>query len=106
MKVLLDECLPRKLKREITGHEVSTVVDAGWSGTKNGSLIKLAESVFDIFVTIDQNLQHQQNLYNTTLAIIVLVAPNNRLATLRLLVPQLILELQTIQPGQIVEIRF
>ncbi|NWJ98627.1 MAG: DUF5615 family PIN-like protein [Chloroflexi bacterium] len=106
MKVLFDECLPRRLKNEITGHEISTVVEMGWAGTKNGALIRLAETSFEVFVTVDQNLQYQQNLQPKNLAIIVLVAPNNQLATLRALMPKLLLQLQTIQPGQIVQVKY
>ena len=62
MKVLLDECVPRKLKREIANHEVVTVTEHGWSGIVNGELLKLAETEFDIFLTVDQNLSFQQNL--------------------------------------------
>jgi len=106
MKVLFDECLPRRLKNEITGHEISTVVEMGWAGTKNGALIRLAETSFEVCVTVDQNLQYQQNLQPKNLAIIVLVAPNNQLATLRALMPKLLLQLQTIQPGQIVQVKY
>ena len=55
-RVLLDENLPRQLKRELTGCEVRTVAELGWAGIKNGKLLRLAESEFDLFVTADQNL--------------------------------------------------
>ena len=57
MKVLLDECVPRKLKREFAEYEVFTVTEQGWSGIKNGNLLALAESEFDVFLTVDQNLK-------------------------------------------------
>ena len=82
MKVLLDECLPRKLKREIANHEVVTVTEQGWSGVKNGELLNLAATEFDIFLTVDQNLSFQQNLKNFDIGIILMVARNNRLKTL------------------------
>ena len=59
MKVLLDECVPRKLKREIANHEVVTVTEQGWSGIENGELLKLAATEFDVFLTVDQNLSFQ-----------------------------------------------
>jgi len=82
MKVLLDECVPRKLKREIANHEVVTVTEEGWSGVKNGELLNLAATEFDIFLTVDQNLSFQQNLKNFDIGIILMVARNNRLKTL------------------------
>ena len=82
MKVLLDECVPRRLKREIANHEVVTVTEEGWSGVKNGELLNLAATEFDIFLTVDQNLSFQQNLKNFDIGIILMVARNNRLKTL------------------------
>ena len=68
MKVLLDECVPRKLKREIANDEVVTVTEQGWSGVENGELLKLAATEFDIFLTVDQNLSFQQDLKNFDIA--------------------------------------
>lgn len=76
MKVLLDECVPRKLKREIGNHEVVTVTEQGWSGFQNGELLGLAATEFDIFLTVDQNLSFQQNLENFGIGIILMVARN------------------------------
>jgi uncharacterized protein DUF5615 len=56
MKVLLDECVPRKLRLELTEHAVLTVTEHGWSGIKNGKLLALAETEFEVFLTVDQNL--------------------------------------------------
>lgn len=56
MRVLIDECLPKKLAKEIIGHKVVTVPEAGWAGKQNGELLKLASNDFNIFITIDQNL--------------------------------------------------
>lgn len=57
MRVLLDECVPRPLKRELSEHEVSTVQECGWAGTRNGELLELIRSTgFEAFVTTDQNI--------------------------------------------------
>ena len=61
MKVLLDECLPRKLKREVEADVVRTVPEAGWASTKNGALLRLAEQEFDVLLTNDQNLKQQMS---------------------------------------------
>ncbi len=87
MRVLLDECLPKKLKRELPGYTVITVPDQGWAGQKNGALLRLAQTEFDVFLTIDQNLTNQQNLSNIDLAIVVLSAQDNQLETLQPLMP-------------------
>jgi len=81
------------------------VPEYGWAGTKNGALLRLAELSFDVFVTADQNVKYQQNLQSTILAIVVLVAPNNRLETIRPLVPQLLSALINITPGEVVYIK-
>jgi predicted nuclease of predicted toxin-antitoxin system len=61
MRVLLDECLPRRLKSELPGHELKTVPDVGWAGTKNGDLLRLASTAFDIFLTVDVSVEFQQD---------------------------------------------
>ena len=87
MRVLLDECLPRKLKREIQADVVKTVPEMGWAGTKNGALLRLAEQEFDVFLTNDQNLEYQQNLSRFDLAVVVLIAPTNDVDDLKPLMP-------------------
>lgn len=104
MRVLLDECLPWKLKREIAGHEVATVADMGWRGIKNGALLRLAEARFDVLLTIDQNLPYQQNLTIARIAAIMMTAQSNRLIALYPLIPQVLAVLQTIQPGTVVRV--
>ena len=89
MKLLLDECIDRRLAKEIGGHEVVTVPQAGWAGIQNGELLRLAQAQFDVFVTVDRNLSFQQHLPQFTIAVIVLHAPTNRLKDLRPLIPQL-----------------
>ena len=84
MRILLDESLPRRLRRIVAGHEVVTVVEAAWSGVKNGELLQLAAARFDVFVTADQNLQYQQNLSALRIAVAILVACDNQLESLRL----------------------
>jgi predicted nuclease of predicted toxin-antitoxin system len=67
MKLLLDECVPRPLKRDFQLHETHTVSEAGFTGLKNGALLRAAANAgFEVLITVDQNLIHQQNL--TTLA--------------------------------------
>jgi predicted nuclease of predicted toxin-antitoxin system len=104
MRILLDECLPRQLKNDLSGHDVATVSEMKWKGLKNGELIRLAEQVFDAFVTIDQGVRYQQNLQKTKLAVIMLAAPNSRVETLRPLMPRVLAVLQTIRSGEIVRV--
>ena len=104
MHVLLDECLPRKLKNELSGVTVRTVPDMGWAGTKNGALLRLAESQFDVFITADQNVEYQQNLRSSLLGIVVLIAPDTRFAALQPLMRQVQQALASIQPGDVVHI--
>lgn len=104
MKVVLDECLPRKLKRYLPGYDVSTVPEMNWAGIKNGNLLKLMEPVVDVFITIDGNLEYQQNLASIRIGLIVLSAPDNTIETLAPLSPQIVLALQSIQPGKMIRI--
>jgi len=90
MKILLDECLPRKLGLLLVGHEAVTVAQAGWKGIKNGELLALAQEGFDVFLTIDQNLAAQQNLPKFKIAVIVIESKSSELEQLVCLVPKLL----------------
>lgn len=90
MRVLLDECIDRRLAADLVGHEVKTVPQAGWASKANGELLALAQSQFDVFVTVDRNLSFQQLLPRFSIAVVVLRAPSNRVADLRPLVPKLL----------------
>jgi hypothetical protein len=102
MRVLLDECVTRYLKREFTGHEVLTVEEAGFKGLRNGRLLQAASNHFDVLVTVDQNLQYQQNLDSFTLAVIVLKARRSTYPMLRPLIPKALEHLEDIKPGEVV----
>jgi hypothetical protein len=102
MRVLLDECVTRYLKPEFIGHDVFTVEDAGFKGLKNGRLLQAASGKYDIFLTVDQNIQFQQNLATFALAVILLKAPRSTLAMLKPLMPKVLQVLGTIKPGELV----
>ena len=104
MHVLLDECLPKKLKREFHEHTVVTVQEQGWMGKKNGELLRLALRQFDVFITVDQNLSYQQNLSITTMSIVVLIASNNRFETIKPLMPKVLTTLKNIRPESKVQV--
>jgi len=104
MKVLLDECVPRKLRQELPEHEVLTVMEQGWSGIKNGKLLALAAPEFDVFLTIDQNLKYQQNLKGVNIGIILLLARNNRLKTLLPLMPDVREALGKLKAGEFIHV--
>lgn len=104
MRVLLDECLPKRLRRAFQSHNVSTVPEMGWAGKTNGELLKLAKGKFDTFVTVDQNLQYQQNLEDSSLAVVLIVVRNNRYETFKPLIPKVQQALEKISAGQLVRI--
>jgi len=98
MRILLDEDLPRRLGALLVGHEVNTVQRAGWSGVKNGRLLMLAAAQFDVFLTMDGNLEFQQNLATLPVAVLVVEAVSNRMEHLVPLVPKMLHELNQMQP--------
>jgi predicted nuclease of predicted toxin-antitoxin system len=106
MKVLIDECTPRALKFYLAqrGHNCATVQEAGWSGKVNGELLALAESKFDVLVTIDTNLQYQQNLSGRKIAIVILMARSNRLEDLSPHFAACAEAISKIKPGNIVHV--
>ncbi|HYW12388.1 MAG TPA: hypothetical protein VE871_10525 [Longimicrobium sp.] len=104
MRVLLDECTPRKLRRELPEHEVRTVPEMGWSGTKNGASLRRAGEEFDVLLTVDSNMEYQQNTADLPIAVVVLVAYKNDVDLLRPLMPQVRELLPTIIPGRLYRI--
>jgi predicted nuclease of predicted toxin-antitoxin system len=88
MRVLLDECVPRRLRDDLAPHDVRTVPEMGWTGIKNGQLLQLASSEFDCFLTVDRNLQFQQHVDKLPLAVLIVEARNNRIETLRATMPK------------------
>src|SRR5690242_19775633 len=106
MRLLLDECMPKRLKRDLGGHDARTVQKMGWSGLKNGALLRQAAPRFDALITVDQSIQYQQNMTSMTISIVVLISPSNDLEDLRPLLPALQRALDTLQPGQVIRLGF
>ena len=102
MKILLDESVPRLLKLRLPQLNISTVQEMGWAGTRNGELLRRAEELFDVFITADQNIRHQQNLSGLKLAILVL--PSNQVPLVVRLLPVVETLLTTIPPGAVVDV--
>jgi predicted nuclease of predicted toxin-antitoxin system len=103
MRILLDECLPARLRRHLPGHEVQTVPRAGWAGIKNGRLLRfIADSgKFDVFLTVDKNLPREQKISGLPFAVIVLRARSNSIAAVRPFAPEILRRLPEFQPGHI-----
>jgi predicted nuclease of predicted toxin-antitoxin system len=106
MKILIDECLPTALTDAVTelGHECETVRNAGFGSKKNGELLRIAEGRWDVLLTSDRNIKYQQNMTGRKVAIVILCAKSNRLKDLLALMPACGAALQSIRPGQLVEV--
>lgn len=105
MRVLLDECVPRSLRRELPGHEVRTVVEMGWLGTRNGLRLRQAAAELDVFLTVDQGIELQQHLVGVDPAVIVMAAPSNKIEDLRPLMPRAVAAISSTAAGEIVVVR-
>jgi predicted nuclease of predicted toxin-antitoxin system len=104
MRVLLDECIPRKFKFSLAPLECQTVPEAGFAGKKNGELLGLAEGNFDVFVTLDKGVEFQQNLADKKIAIVIIRARSNRLAHVQHHAESCLSAIQSIQPGQLIRV--
>jgi predicted nuclease of predicted toxin-antitoxin system len=104
MRIILDECLPRKLASELTGHLVTTVPQAGWAGISNGELLAFIAGNYDAFITVDKNLHAQQQTAALPFGIVIVRSASNKLSDLKPLVPQILATLATLQPGQVVTV--
>jgi len=86
----------------LADHQVESVPLIGWAGIENGALLQKAVNAgFEVFVTMDSNMVHQQNIGRYAIAVIALRAPSNRLPDTRPLMPGLLALLPKIKPGKV-----
>lgn len=104
MRVLLDECVPKGLIKELREHQVRTVAEMGRAGVKNGELLQRAGKEFDIFVTVDRSLEYQQNLSRFALCVVLIHTPSNDIVVLRPLMPAVRDALQRAKPGLLIHV--
>jgi|SRR5271165_610417 len=102
MRILLDECIPRKLKASLSGHQCRTVHEEGWAGKKNGALLLAADKAgFQAFLTLDRGMEFEQNLQGRKIAIVLIRARSNRLADLLPHIAEILKVLDSTRPSQI-----
>ena len=106
MKLLLDECVPRRFASSLSSDErpCLTVPEAGFAGKTNGELLALAEAGFDVFITLDKGFEYQQNLKGRKIAIVLIRAKSTRLADLLPHAQACREAIATIKPGEIVQV--
>lgn len=105
MRILIDECLPRKFKTYLQSYKCETVPEAGFAGKKNGELLRLAErDGFDVFLTMDRGIEYEQNIASSKLGIVLLRARSNRLADLLPDVASIVRILPELKPGELVRV--
>jgi predicted nuclease of predicted toxin-antitoxin system len=97
VRILLDECVPWPIRHLLAGHDCTNVQKQGWKGTKNGALLALAASEFDLFITSDQNIRYQQNLLGSTIAVLEL--STNDLRRIRAAAAMIQSEISKVKPG-------
>ncbi len=102
MKIIIDECVPSIVKRGLPERQIVSVQEMGWSGIKNGELLKLVVDEFDVFITSDKNLRHQQNF--TTLTISIIILPSNQVPVVKAMLSSIDEALSTITQQQFVEL--
>jgi predicted nuclease of predicted toxin-antitoxin system len=104
VKLLLDECVTRHLKRDLASHDVHTVEDAGFKGLENGELLKAASGAYDVLITVDRNIPYQQNIVGLNIVILILAAKRNSYVRLKPLIPRALSALDTVKAGDVIRI--
>ena len=102
MRILFDQGTPVPLKQHLTGHQVDTAYELGWSRLTNGELLAAAEGRFDALITTDRNLRHQQSTSGRKLAVLVL--PTTSWPKLRGQVQNIVSALASLKPGEYLEL--
>ena len=106
MRLLIDECIDERFRFVFPGHDCHTARFAGLAGLKNGDLLTAAEVAgFDVLITVDQNIQDQQNLTGRKISLIILCAPTNRVSDLKALASAAVSALSSIKDGAVVRIK-
>src|SRR5216684_7377126 len=105
MRILIDECIDERFRNSLPGHDCQTVRYAGLAGLTNGELLAAAETAkFDVFLTVDQGIEYQQNLTGRSIAIIIVRTKSNRLADLLPHAAECVARISSLQRGQIARI--
>jgi predicted nuclease of predicted toxin-antitoxin system len=102
MRILFDQGTPAPLKQHLPGHLVQTAHELGWSTLSNGDLIAAAEGRFDVLITTDRNMRHQQSLAGRTVAVLVL--PTTSWPKLRPRTTEIVAAVSAVEPGQFSEL--
>lgn len=105
MKILFDECVPRRLRTHLSPHQVTTIQQKRWNGIKNGELLALASREFEVLLTVDRGLRFQQNPHTLPIAVVGMEAPSNRYKDLLPLMPQVLGALHRIKTGEMVWVK-
>lgn len=103
-RILLDENLPRKLRRELPAFAVRTVQEEGWTSFRNGDLLSRAQNSFEVLLTGDRRLQFQQNIAQFTIGVVVIVTYNLRLRTILKAIEQIRGALAEVRSGEVISI--
>ena len=104
-RILLDENLPRKLRRELSAFEVRTVQEEGWASLANGELLGRAQHSFDVLLTADRRLEYQQNVVRFEIGIVVIVTPDLRFRTIRVGIEAIRGALLAVGPGEVLRVQ-
>jgi hypothetical protein len=105
MKILIDECIPRKFKHNLPGHDCRTVPEAGLAGIGNGQLLSLAEQRgFEVFLTMDRGFEYEQNLSSRSIAVMIVRAKSNRMRDLLPHAPACLVALHSVKSGELIRV--
>lgn len=104
MRVLIDECVDPRVKTLLSDHQPATVYDEGWGALEDGPLLAAAQEKFDVLVTIDRNLEFQQNLAKFRIGVVVVRVPKNQLSHYQAIKRELILAAEQVRPGEVIHV--
>ena len=104
MRILLDECVNAGVRRAFDGHAVRTVSELGWRSSQDGPLLELAQKQFNVFVTIDRNLERQNNLKKYNLGFVIVSVRSNEISSFLPIFDKIKEAAETVRPGEVLHI--
>jgi predicted nuclease of predicted toxin-antitoxin system len=105
MRILIDECVNPRVKQAFKSHDAKTVIEMDWRGIGNGKLLALAEEKqFQVFVTVDQNLEYQQNMAARKLGFVVVHVPDNNIKYYEPIFARMCEVAEAVKPGHLIHV--
>jgi hypothetical protein len=105
VRIVLDECLNPRVRHLLeTEHTLVTVLELGWGGLPDHTLLRRLHGRCEVFLTIDRGFEHQHDLLTLPFGIVIVHVPKNRFAHYEVIREWIRDAVASAKPGQVVHV--